>query len=127
MRATLPWMHSLAWRPASAVAWAALAILIALLLAAAWALPPSEDIQPKAVELQQPLTPAQRQAQQQCAEGALLMHDVRWAAACKALADRGQGDGHAECDLPAAESGLIYRQLLQSEQQCLADARTLGR
>ena len=61
--------------------------------------------------------------QQQCMEAAMLFHDVRWAAACSELADQGQTDGNAECDLPNARAGRLHALLRQAEQECLAEAR----
>ena len=57
-----------------------------------------------------------------CAEGALMLHDVRWAAACSVLAERGLSDGHAECELPPLEAERLNRLLQQAEQKCEADA-----
>ena len=57
-----------------------------------------------------------------CAEGALMVHDVRWAASCSVLAERGLSDGHAECELPPAEAERLNRLLLQAEQKCQAEA-----
>jgi hypothetical protein len=57
-----------------------------------------------------------------CAEGALMVHDVRWAAACSALAERGLSDGHAECELPPGEAERLNRLLQQAEQKCQAEA-----
>jgi hypothetical protein len=57
-----------------------------------------------------------------CAEGALMLHDVRWAAACSVLAERGLSDGHAECELPPLEAERLNRLLQQAEQKCQADA-----
>jgi hypothetical protein len=61
--------------------------------------------------------------QQQCMEAAMLFHDVRWASACSELAEQGQSDGDAECDLPNARAGRLYALLRQAEQECLAEAR----
>ena len=57
-----------------------------------------------------------------CAEGALMLHDVRWAAACSVLAERGLSDGHAECELPPLEAERLNRLLQQAEQKCQAEA-----
>jgi hypothetical protein len=57
-----------------------------------------------------------------CAEGALMLHDVRWAASCSVLAERGLSDGHAECELPPLEAERLNRLLQQAEQKCQADA-----
>lgn len=57
-----------------------------------------------------------------CAEGALMLHDVRWAAACSVLAERGLSDGHAECELPPAEAERLNRLLLQAERSCQVEA-----
>jgi len=57
-----------------------------------------------------------------CAEGALMVHDVRWAAACSVLAERGLSDGHAECELPPLEAERLNRLLQQAEQKCQAEA-----
>ena len=59
----------------------------------------------------------------QCMEAAMLFHDVRWASACSDLAEQGQSDGNAECDLPNARAGRLYALLRQAEQECLAEAR----
>ncbi|TFY97733.1 hypothetical protein [Ramlibacter humi] len=56
-----------------------------------------------------------------CVEGALMTYDVQWAAACSRLAESGQSDGYAECDLPPQESERINQQLQQAERQCAAD------
>lgn len=65
---------------------------------------------------------AQRAAHQQCVEAAMLVHDVRWAAACTALGQQGQGDGVADCDLPDAQAGKLYQLLQEAERSCLAEA-----
>lgn len=70
----------------------------------------------------QALTRVQQPAQALCVEGALMSFDVQWAAACATLAEKGQSDGHAECELPPAEAGRINRLLQQAEQRCLAEA-----
>lgn len=57
-----------------------------------------------------------------CAEGALMSHDVRWAAACSVMAEHGLSDGHAECELPPAEAGRLNRLLEQAEKKCQAEA-----
>ena len=57
-----------------------------------------------------------------CEEGALMVHDVLWAAACSALAERGLSDGHAECELPNAEAERLNRLLQQAERKCQAEA-----
>lgn len=57
-----------------------------------------------------------------CVEGALMVHDVRWAAACSAQAERGLSDGHAECELPPAEAERLNLLLQQAERKCQAEA-----
>lgn len=79
------------------------------------------------VEAERPAEPPQRTtaqlaAQDRCVEGALLFHDVRWAVACTRLAEHGDSDGHADCELPPAESDRLNRLLQQAEQRCMAEA-----
>jgi hypothetical protein len=57
-----------------------------------------------------------------CVEGALMVHDVRWAASCSVQAERGLSDGHAECELPPAEAERLNRLLQQAERKCQAEA-----
>jgi hypothetical protein len=115
MSATLPsWMTS---RRRPATRWLALGSAAAA-LAVGFALWPAGE-EPGAAAF----TPAMRQAQAHCAEAALLVHDVRWAAACTRLAEAGQGDGSAECDLPPAQSAALYAVLQEAEQGCAAEAR----
>lgn len=71
-----------------------------------------------------PMDHRQRAEEQHCVQGAQLMHDVRWAAACTAAAEEGEGDGMADCDLPPQRAGALYAQLQQAEQTCAAEART---
>ena len=59
--------------------------------------------------------------QERCVEGAMLAYDVHWAATCTRLAERGQGDGHADCELPPAEVDRLDGLLRQAEQRCVAD------
>lgn len=75
-----------------------------------------------------PAAPVDLARQAHCVDHALLVHDVRWAAACMQLAQQGQGDGIADCDLPNAEAGRLYALLQEAEQHCTIDARrALGR
>jgi len=68
-----------------------------------------------------PLSLAQQLRQEQCVEAAVLFHDVRWAAACTAAAERGWGNGHADCELPGADSARLYALLQAAENKCMAD------
>ena len=61
--------------------------------------------------------------QAHCMEAAQLVHDVRWAAACMQLAQQGQGDGIADCELPDAKAGELYALLQEAEQRCVAESR----
>jgi hypothetical protein len=72
-----------------------------------------------------PLSSTQLASQELCLEGALLYHDVRWAYVCTTLAERGQGDGHPECELPAAEAARLSSWLQQADQKCMAEASAL--
>ena len=101
------------WAPAG---WAAAIALVAALLALDRAPPEKDD------QFGPQLTQAQRAVQDQCVEGALLFHDVLWAASCARLAEQGASDGHAECELPPAESDRLHRQLQQAEQRCWQEA-----
>ena len=60
-----------------------------------------------------------------CIEGANLFHDVLWAVACQAQADKGLGDGIADCELPVAPAGRLYASLQQAEQKCRAEAKAI--
>jgi hypothetical protein len=72
-----------------------------------------------------PLSSTQLASQELCLEGALLYHDVRWAYVCTTLAERGQGDGHPECELPEAEATRLSTWLQQADQKCMAEASAL--
>jgi hypothetical protein len=71
------------------------------------------------------LSSTQLASQELCLEGALLYHDVRWAYVCTTLAERGQGDGHPECELPEAEATRLSSWLQQADQKCMSEAVTL--
>ncbi|MEO7643436.1 MAG: hypothetical protein ABI919_00075 [Ramlibacter sp.] len=58
-----------------------------------------------------------------CVNGAVLFNDVRWAVVCKALGDRGEGDGFADCDLPDDLASRLYTSLQQDERKCAAEAK----
>src|SRR5687768_7092027 len=60
---------------------------------------------------------------ERCVEGALLVHDVRWAAACMQLHERGEGDGMPDCHLPDAEAARVNALLAESEQRCRAETK----
>ena len=59
---------------------------------------------------------------ERCVEGAVLFNDVRWAVVCQALADKGQGDGFADCELPDTLAAGLYASLQQEERKCAAEA-----
>lgn len=61
-----------------------------------------------------------------CVEGAVLFNDVRWAVACKALGDEGQGNGIADCDLPDPLAARLYASLQQEERRCEAEAKAFS-
>jgi hypothetical protein len=65
----------------------------------------------------------QRLRQEQCLEAAVLFHDVRWAAACAALAEQGKSDGLPECELPDTEAQRLYALLDENERRCMADGK----
>jgi hypothetical protein len=122
MPATLPRhvlaaVRSTAVRPPLAVGMAVLALL------AVGALVYSDGLDTKGRERARRES-APSHVQQQCMEAAMLFHDVRWAASCSDLAEQGQSDGNAECDLPNARAGRLYALLRQAEQECLAESRT---
>lgn len=96
----------------------------------------------------QPDEPARRAAYATCTEGAVMFHDVRWAAACMVLAERhaacmrddtvranpqlgsdycertfGSGDGMPECELPQDAAAALHGLLRQADRQCLAEFR----
>jgi hypothetical protein len=121
MPATLPGhvlaaVRSTAARPPLAVGVAVLALL------AVGALVYSDGVETTRVEGARRES-APSYVQQQCMEAAMLFHDVRWASACSDLAEQGQSDGNAECDLPNARAGRLYALLRQAEQECRAEAR----
>ena len=114
MRITLPRPASLGGRRVST---ALLAVGGAALVLVGFALLVEDTMQPAshAANLHGPTLAL-------CEEGALMLHDVRWAAACSALSERGLSDGHAECELPPAEAERLNRLLQQAEQKCQAEA-----
>jgi hypothetical protein len=59
---------------------------------------------------------------ERCVDGAVLFNDVRWAVVCQAQADKGQGDGFADCELPDTLSAPLYASLQQEERKCAAEA-----
>lgn len=63
---------------------------------------------------------AQRNALDDCLRAAQMIFDVHWAAAC---ATQGDGNDHAECDLPDAKAAVVNAWLNQAEARCLAEAR----
>lgn len=102
-------------RPAAAAAIAAVASVAALLsVAVLW---------PDAKPAVQVAGTADFERQAHCMENAHLVHDVRWAAACMQLAQQGEGDGIADCELPGAHSGPLYALLDEAEQRCVAESR----
>jgi hypothetical protein len=99
----------------------------------------------------QPASAAQRVELQQCTEAAYMVHDVRWAAACMAVAEEtdvlhaacvndpavsgdpqlgerycdrkyGVSDGSAECTLPDARAAVLDALLADAERKCRAQA-----
>ena len=119
MPASLPRPALAAVRPAAhRTSWAlGLAVLALLALAALAYRFAVEAPASRVIAHEQVASPAQ----QQCLEGAALFHDVRWAAACSELAEQGQTNGYADCDLPNARAGRLYALLRQAEQECLAE------
>ena len=98
----------------------------------------------------EPISAAQRLAQEQCIEAAFLLHDARWAAACMALAEQDEWthaaclddpaitanpqlgkdycdrtfpvrDGSADCDLPDARAASLNALLRDAEEKCRAE------
>ncbi|MBI5279668.1 MAG: hypothetical protein HY854_24760 [Burkholderiales bacterium] len=63
-------------------------------------------------------------ALQHCTEGAMLFHDVRWAAACMYQAEQdAQADGGPDCDLPPQKAARLYELLKEAELKCVAEAQ----
>lgn len=141
--------------PASVLAWhqahpRVLAIAAAAVVLAAAALS-LHRAGPAAPELPAPRTVAQNRSElEHCTQGALLFHDVRWAAACMVLAEQhkrkhaacvsnpsitgnqqlGQGycdatfeelDGSPDCDLPNAHAANLYALLQEAERKCMVE------
>lgn len=101
--------------------WAGAAVVVLLLLAglAWWAARPA----PVTRVASQSLPPATRQALAECAESAMLLHDVRWAAACMLLAQQDETrDGSTDCELPDAHAARLNELFHRAEQRCLAEA-----
>jgi hypothetical protein len=150
MSATLP-----RWVPASRrpliTRLAAVAAGLALLAGAAALYRTAQPSRTASLEHLVPRTAAQQAAQESCLHGSLLMHDVRWAAACMAHAEQdkarhaacladpaitgnpqlgraycdsnfGQSDGSAECELPEERSATLYALLQQSDRGCMGAA-----
>lgn len=106
--------------PAMAIA------LVAGLGVAAWisGLPLVTDGGARTVPL---MNEAQLAQEQHCVQGAQLVHDVRWAAACTVAAEQGQGDGMADCDLPNDRAAALHALLREAERSCAVEARAGGR
>jgi hypothetical protein len=143
----------LAWRAAHRRAMAVVAVAL-LLAAVAFFLYPPQAAPP---EVPDPRSQAQKRSElEHCAQGALLFHDVRWAAACMVLADEdmrkhasclsnasivghpqlgpgycdatfGQTDGSPDCDLPNAQAANLYALLQEAERKCMAEWTRLAR
>lgn len=104
------------------------------------------DERPLPSPFAQPDQAARKAAYAHCSEGAVLFHDVRWAAACMVLAERhaaclrddavrsnaqlgsdycertfGSGDGMPECELPQEAAAALNGLLRQADRQCLAE------
>ena len=58
-----------------------------------------------------------------CVEGAVLFNDVRWAVACRALAEEGKGNGFADCELPDNLATRLYAALQQEEHRCAVESQ----
>jgi hypothetical protein len=131
------------------------AAAVAALAGLGWHLAAPRGQAPQAAPV--PVTPAaQRMQLEHCTEGALLRHDVRWAAVCMVLAQQDESkhaacladpaivgnpalglaycdrtfplsDGSAECELPDAHTAPLYDRLHREEQRCLAEAGALRR
>lgn len=136
----------LAWRPAHPrmLAAAGAALLLAV---AAYSLHRA----PAAPDVPAPRSAAQKNSElEHCTQGALLFHDVRWAAACMVLAEQhkrkhaacvgnpsitgnqqlGQAycdatfnelDGSPDCDLPNAHAANLYALLQEAERKCMVE------
>lgn len=104
---------------------AALASLVAVALAwglAYWATSPKPPVSASRAPAQS-LSPGSRQALAECGESAMLLHDVRWAAACMLLAEQDDTrDGSTDCELPPAHAARLNELFNRAEQRCLAEA-----
>ena len=151
MPTTLPSLVRSGWRSAPATKWLATGAAAAALIgtAAVYRYEVASDDSPAR---ETPSTRAARLGQENCMEGALLFHDVRWAAACMMLAEQdearhgacledpvitgnpelgtaycdrtfGHVDGSPECELPDARAKRLYGLLGDDEQKCKAEAK----
>jgi hypothetical protein len=137
----------LAWRPAHPRA-AAVGIVAMVLAAAAFSLHRAQPAAPEVLDV--PAAAQKRSELEHCTQGALLFHDVRWAAACMVLAEQhkrkhaacvgnpsitgnqqlGQAycdatfeelDGSPDCDLPNAHAANLYALLQEAERKCMVE------
>jgi len=126
MRASLPRSLPPGWHlPRWVGLWlqAALAILVLLAVAAFAVRRPAADDRQRGAVAALPL--AQRAALEQCGESAVLLYDIRWAAACLALAENDPvRDGSVDCELPPALAQPLNLLLQEEEQRCLAEAKS---
>ena len=97
-------------------------ILLATLVAAGRHVLP---VQRQEVLAGQSFAVSSRAMLERCVAGAVLFNDVRWAVVCQALADKGQGDGFADCELPDTLAAPLYASLQQEERMCAAEAKAL--
>lgn len=110
--------------------WPAAAGLVAVMLASGvgywmlWPVPSSPALTaPQPRTALSALAPSARHALAECGESAMLLHDVRWAAACMLLAQQDETrDGSTDCELPPAHAARLNALLDRAEQRCLADA-----
>ncbi|HSV47178.1 MAG TPA: hypothetical protein VLJ58_15420 [Ramlibacter sp.] len=131
--------------------WLKTGIATAALAAAGWA---GLSLVPAALRAPaQVLTSADsRRALAHCTEGAMLFHDVRWAAACMVVAEQdvarhaacledpaimadpkrgqdhcdrtfGMSDDSPECTLPPGQAAHVNALLRDEEKRCAAEAR----
>lgn len=145
-------LHRLARSSTTARKWLIGGILAAALLGGAGLVSRFPVDRPVTAEpAPEPVSAAQRLAQQQCAEAAFLSHDVRWAAACMVLAEQDEWkhaaclddpaiaanpqlgkdycdrtfalrDGSTDCDLPDARAASLNASLSDAEEKCRAEA-----
>ena len=125
MRASLPRSLLTGWHPpGGARVWLQAGCALAILLVVAGWADRERSSAGRLIAIQAAVPLAERAALEHCSESATWVHDVRWAAACMALAEHDpMQDGSAECELPPEAAARLNLMLQEAEQRCVLEAK----